>query len=47
MNKTQKILGFVLLVTLFIAATYTLAKIVPNPMINVSWHDMCSVGWHG
>jgi len=47
MNRTQAILGFVLLIVLLIVVAFALNEITPNLMASVGWHDMCSVGWNG
>jgi hypothetical protein len=46
MNRTQKLLVFVLLIGLVAAMAFTMTEIAPNLVASVGWHG-ASVGWHG
>ena len=45
MNRTQKILGFALLVAVVAVMAFALAEIAPSLMASVGWHELASVGW--
>jgi hypothetical protein len=54
MNKTQKLLGLVLLVAVVAVTVFALAEIAPTlmasvgwnvPTASIGWHDLASVGW--
>jgi hypothetical protein len=47
MNRTQKILGFVLLIALVTVMAFALAENAPTLMASVGWHELASVGWVG
>ena len=45
MNRTQKILGFALLIAVVAVMAFALAEIAPSLMASVGWHELASVGW--
>jgi len=47
MDRTQIILGFVVLFALLTLIAFALNETTPNMMASVGWHAMCSVGWNG
>ena len=47
MDRTQIILGFVVLFVLLTVVAFVLNETTPNRMASVGLHVMCSVGWNG
>jgi hypothetical protein len=45
MNKTQKILGLVILVAMVAVIAFTLIEITPSLLASIGWHDLASIGW--
>ena len=47
MDRTQIILGVLVLFTLLTVVAFVLNEMIPNRMVSVGRHVMCSVGWNG